>query len=137
MGHAIKSNMLGDLLAWFGERTEEHTDALSPAEFETLIVEYLDRFEAELGQIKMKHEIHKNRAKQHLNRENVIRMTRDRERDEFKTCGLEIMDLCDKEVFKSFKNWDGNAVNIQHLKFIRVSKKYLDDLKKLSQMDIN
>lgn len=55
-------------------------------------------------------------------------MTLDREMVEFNGAGVELMNLCDPIKFKSFDSWDGNSVNLQHLKVDRISKKFLEDL---------
>ena len=38
---------------------------------------------------------------------------------------LEFLNLCDPEKFKMFTSWDGNALNLQHIKLERISKKQL------------
>lgn len=37
----------------------------------------------------------------------------------------ELMNLCDEEQYRQFRLWDGNAVNLQHFKMERISKKSL------------
>lgn len=89
LGHAIKSNIMGEKLSWFlGHIDEERTTPLSPQEFEELIELYLHRFDEELQQIALKQSIGKNRANQHAARQDVIRITLERERNEYQSGGM-------------------------------------------------
>lgn len=55
-------------------------------------------------------------------------MTLEREKGEYNGAGIELLNLCEPEKFKTFISWDGNSVNLQHFKLERISKKFLDDL---------
>lgn len=87
-GHAIKSNILGEKLSWFLPHVEDRTTPLTPREFRQLIETYLQRFDEEIEQIKLKQSISKNRANQHVSRLNVIKFTLEREKDEFNGGGM-------------------------------------------------
>lgn len=43
---------------------------------------------------------------------------------------LELLNLCDPVKFKSLLDWDGSAINVQHLKVELISKNMLQRLKK-------
>lgn len=47
----------------------------------------------------------------------------------------ELMDLCDSQKFKQFISWDGDSVNLQHLKLDRISRKYLLNLEASNKME--
>ncbi|XP_013111576.2 translation machinery-associated protein 16 homolog [Stomoxys calcitrans] len=131
MGHAIKSNIMGEKLTWFLEHIEEgRKQPLSPEEFEQLIQLYLKRFDEELEQIALKQSISKNRANQHAARQDVIRITLEKETNEYKAGGMELLNLCDPVKFKSLMDWDGSAINVQHLKLDLVSHNMLQRFKK-------
>lgn len=49
---------------------------------------YLGRFDEELEQIQVKHTVGQRKSRQHASREDVIKMTKAREMNEFNTCGL-------------------------------------------------
>uniref|UniRef100_W8B2C0 Translation machinery-associated protein 16 n=1 Tax=Ceratitis capitata TaxID=7213 RepID=W8B2C0_CERCA len=138
MGHAIKSNIMGEKLNWFlGHIDEERTQPLMPQEFEDLIALYLKRFDEELAQIALKQSISKNRSKQHAAREDVIRITLEKERSEYQTGGMELLNLCDPVKFKSLMDWDGSALSVQHLKLDLVSYKMLQSLKTANPLNEN
>jgi len=100
MGHAIKSNIMGEKLSWFlGQIDEGRTTPLSPQEFEDLIALYLKRFDEELEQIALKQSIGKHRANQHAARQDVIKITLDRERNEYQSGGM------GKRIFHISKNY--------------------------------
>ncbi|XP_055912259.1 translation machinery-associated protein 16 homolog [Eupeodes corollae] len=130
LGHAIKSNIIGEKLNWFLGNIGDRTTPLSPEEFEELVKLYLSRFDEELEQIALKQSISKNRAHQHVARQDVIKITLEKEKNEFYGGGMEMINLCDPVKFKSLLDWDGNAINVQHLKFDLISNGMLQRLKK-------
>ncbi|XP_016924267.1 translation machinery-associated protein 16 homolog [Drosophila suzukii] len=130
LGHAIKSNLTGEKLSWFlAQIGEERTEPLSPQELEDLIELYFTRFDEELEQINLKQSIGKHRANQHAARKDVITMTLEKERNEYRTGGLELVNLCDPLKFKMLRDWDGSALSVQHLKLDLVSHNMLQRLK--------
>ncbi|XP_001656418.2 translation machinery-associated protein 16 homolog [Aedes aegypti] len=129
MGHAVKANIVGKKLGWFAEQLEDRTEPLNAGEFEELIDRYLTRFDEELKQIKLVQSINKQRNNQHAAREASIKMTLEKELENFNGGGLELPDLCDALEFKKFQQWDGNAQSIQHLKMHFISRKRLQTSK--------
>jgi hypothetical protein len=91
---------------------------------------YFHRFDDELEQIALKTQINSKRSNQHSSRESIIKITLEKDINNFKAGGIELPDLCDQEAFEAFKNWDGDSHKIQHLqKYTKfISKSYLDKL---------
>lgn len=58
-----------------------------------LIWRYIGRNDEELEQIAIKHSVGGKRSRQHASREDIIRMTKKREQEEFDTCGIGIYTL--------------------------------------------
>lgn len=80
---------MGEKLSWFLDHIEEgRTTPLTPHEFEELIELYLKRFDEELEQIALKQSISKNRSKQHVARQDVIKITLEKETGEYNTGGM-------------------------------------------------
>lgn len=130
MGHAIKSNITGEKLSWFlGQLEEGRTTPLTPQEFEDLIALYFTRFDEELEQINLKQSIGKHRANQHAARKDVITITLEKERSEYRSGGLELLNLCDPLKLKMLRDWDGSALSVQHLKLDLISHNMLQRLK--------
>lgn len=127
IANAVKMNAVGRKLFWFSEAIEEResSEPLSPQEFLNYIEDYLKRFEEELEQIKIKQNIGKKRSNAHASREAVIRMTLEKETDDFNGGGLELPDLCDPDAFKHFTDWDGDSSKIQHMKMHFISRSKL------------
>lgn len=127
LGYAAKANILGEKFSWFSEQLEEVDEPLAPEKFLDLFNGYLHRFDEEIEQIKLKQSISKNRSHQHFSRESAIRMTLERENGEFNGGGIQFMDLCDRLQFHAFKEWNGNAMSLQHLKMELISKKSIEN----------
>nr|XP_029718971.1 translation machinery-associated protein 16 homolog [Aedes albopictus] len=137
MGHAVKANIVGKKLGWFAEQLEGRTGPLTSSEFEQMIERYLSRFDEELEQIKLVQSINKQRNNQHASREASIKMTLEKEQENFNGGGLELPDLCDAMEFKKFQQWDGNAQSIQHLKIHFISRKRLQTNNKIVDSSTN
>lgn len=76
-------------MAWFLEKIDEgRTEPLTPEEFEQLIENYLQRFDEELKEISLKRSISKNRNNQHFARENAIKMTLEKEQNDYRGGGM-------------------------------------------------
>ncbi|XP_070503591.1 translation machinery-associated protein 16 homolog [Chironomus tepperi] len=131
-GFATKANIEGKKLSYFAEQIEHFNQdkkCLTPEEFQEIIEKYFHRFDDELEQIKLKTQVNKKRQNQHANRESIIKMTLEKDIKNFNAGGIELVDLTNPVMYEKFRNWDGNAHNIQHLELKFISKKYLNQLK--------
>lgn len=45
------------------------------------------------------------------------------------------MNLCDPAKYEEFVSWDGNSINLQHLKLERISKQFLKKLSMDEKME--
>lgn len=127
IANACKTNVTGRKLFWFYEALEKQdlSGPLSPQQFVALIEAYFRRFDDELEQIKIKQNIGKKRNNAHASREAVVKMTLEKEIENFNGGGLELPNLCDADEFKKFIDWDGNSYKIQHLKLNFISRNSL------------
>lgn len=132
LGYAAKANILGEKFAWFTEHLDEKQDPLTPEEFVAAIEQYLNRFEEEIDQIKLKQSISKSRSHQHFSREATIRMTIEKETSDFNGGGIQFMDLCDLLQFRAFKDWDGNSMSLQHFKLQLISRNFIENKSKMA-----
>lgn len=151
MGQHIKQNLLGEKLTWFRdnlEDTEVYTSAQLDELFEKCVIviikntnalnsvifkvisysiysRYLSRFDEELEQIALKRSIGGHRNHQHASRQDTIRMTLEREREEYMGCGIEMIDIRDPAQLKQLRNWEGELRLIINFKLKRIAKKHL------------
>ncbi|ENN79625.1 translation machinery-associated protein 16 homolog [Dendroctonus ponderosae] len=129
LGAQIKQNLLGEKLQWFQKNLNPDETSLSPFDLELLIAKYLGRFDDELEQIKLKHSIGQRKNRQHANREDIINMTLKSEKEEFKTCGIELPDLLNPNHLKQLKLWTGELRFLQNFKLKRFSLRNLKEAK--------
>ncbi|XP_060527407.1 translation machinery-associated protein 16 homolog [Cylas formicarius] len=124
----LKQNLLGEKLLWFRDNLPDK-EVCSAGDIELAILQYLARFDAELEQIKIKHSIGQRRNRQHASREDIINMTIKNEREEFKTCGIELPDLLSSLQFRMLKEWTGELRFLQNFKLRRFNMNNLKDWK--------
>ena len=101
-----------------------------------------------MEQIAIKRSIGNNRSRQHASRENIIRITKEREQEEYDTCGIgkellsnlfliyadiqtllyfsEIPDILNATQCKILMNWNNELQYINNFKFIRFGKNDLN-----------
>ncbi|XP_050299768.1 translation machinery-associated protein 16 homolog [Anthonomus grandis grandis] len=127
LGTQIKQNLLGEKCIWFRDNLNSDAKTCSPSEVKTLILKYLGRFDEELEQIKLKHSIGQRKNRQHASREDIINMTLKREKEEFKTCGIEIPDLLNASQLNMLKTWNGELRFLQNFKLRRFSLQHLKE----------
>lgn len=125
---------------------------------------YIARNDEELEQIAIKHSIGGRRGRQHASREDIIRMTKEREQEEFDTCGIgtynfflffitfcyrfvnivaiqyyfvEIPDIFIPKQCDILRTWNGESRFLPHFKFRRFGKKHLRDaLQKMEKQPV-
>lgn len=125
LGTHIKQNLTGEKILWFKERVPENNLVLNKEQTLALIENYLARFDEELHQISLKNSIGQRKNRQHASREDVINITKKREREEFDTCGLEMPDLMDIQQMEVLRNWNGELRFLQNFKLKRIAKTHL------------
>ncbi|KAL0275640.1 UNVERIFIED_CONTAM: hypothetical protein PYX00_003438 [Menopon gallinae] len=127
----MKQNLVGEKFLWFKERIES-ADEVTPAKVLELMERYLGRFDEELEQIQLKHTVGQRKSRQHASREDVIRMTKKREMNEFNTCGLEMPNLLNPKQLSMLMEWEGELRFLQNFKIVRYSRSHLENLIKKS-----
>ncbi|CAH1223910.1 unnamed protein product [Diabrotica balteata] len=123
----LKLNAVGEKCKWFGSMLDPEFTNLTPGGLHRLIEQYLSRFDEEMEQIRLKHSIGNRKNRQHANREDIIRMTIERERGDYNTCGIELPDVFDINQFNYLQQWKGELRYLQNFKFKKFSKKFLED----------
>lgn len=63
----------------------------------------------------------------------MITITLEKEQNEYRSGGLELMNLCDPLKLKMLRDWDGSALSVQHLKLDLISHNMLQRLKEQSK----
>lgn len=132
LGTAIKQNLIAERISWFREqltalRQAENITTCAPEHISAMIELYLTRFDEELEQIKLKRSIGmRKNNRQHAGREDVIKMTLQRETQEYNTCGLEIPDFTNALNVDTVCKWKGELRFLQNIKLKRFSKQALN-----------
>ncbi|KAK3911753.1 Translation machinery-associated protein 16 [Frankliniella fusca] len=127
MATYVKLNLVGEKLLWFKERIPPDVAVCSKSCIDELLQTYLCRFDEELEQIRLKHSIGQRKNRQHASREDLIRHTQEREREEYNTCGIELPNLLDEGQVKILREWNGELRFLQNFKLVRLGKKNLHE----------
>ncbi|XP_066603119.1 translation machinery-associated protein 16 homolog [Prorops nasuta] len=127
LGGLIKQNLIGDKMLWIQQHMKPDICPYTPELTAELLEAYLARHDEELEQIQIKHSIGGKRKRQHASREDVLRLTKERERGEYETCGLEIPDILNAAQCKLLLKWEGELNLLSKFIFRRFGKKHLNE----------
>ncbi|XP_033329721.1 translation machinery-associated protein 16 isoform X1 [Megalopta genalis] len=123
----IKQNLIGEKMLWIQEHMVPDVCPYTPELVARLLEMYIGRNDEELEQINIKHSIGGRKNRQHASREDVLRMTKERELEEYNTCGIEIPDILNASQCSMLKNWNGELRYLTNFKFRRFGRKHLND----------
>ncbi|XP_076174912.1 translation machinery-associated protein 16 [Ptiloglossa arizonensis] len=127
MGGYVKQNLIGEKMLWIQEHMVPDVSPYTPELTARLLETYVARNDQELEQINIKRSIGSKRGRQHASREDALRMTKEREQEEYDTCGIEIPDILNTSQCEMLRNWNGDVKYINNFKFRRFGKKHLND----------
>ncbi|XP_020293719.1 translation machinery-associated protein 16 [Pseudomyrmex gracilis] len=127
MAGVIKQNLVGEKMMWIQQHMVPDVCPYTPELTAELLLKYIRRNDEELEQIVIKHSIGGRKNRQHASREDIIRMTKQREQEEFDTCGIEIPDILTSTQCEMLRNWNGELRLLSNFKFRRFGKKHLKD----------
>ncbi|VVC26360.1 Translation machinery-associated protein 16 [Cinara cedri] len=114
-----KPSLLCEKLIWFRDNVDNTIEEYTQDTFILLIEKYLKRFEHEMSIIKGRHKDKNNRR--FASREDIIRHTMEREREEYNTAGIEVPNLFDASQLLYLRTWDGDIRYLPNFKIIRIS----------------
>ncbi|XP_012342815.1 translation machinery-associated protein 16 homolog [Apis florea] len=130
----IKQNLVGEKMLWIKENMIPDICPYTPELTARLLETYIARHDEEMEQIVIKRSISYKRNKQHASREDVLRMSREREQEEYDTCGIEIPDILNPTQCEMLRNWNGELRYMTNFKFRRFGKRHLNEaLKKANK----
>ncbi|XP_034174053.1 translation machinery-associated protein 16 [Osmia lignaria lignaria] len=123
----IKQNLIGEKMMWMKEHMVPDVCPYTPELTASLLETYIARNDEELEQISIKRSISNKRNRQHASREDVIRMTKEREQEEYNTCGIEITDILNANQCQMLRKWNGELKYMTNFKFRRFGRKHLNE----------
>ncbi|XP_017888697.1 translation machinery-associated protein 16 [Ceratina calcarata] len=127
MSGLIKQSLVGEKMMWLKEHMVPDTCPYTPELTARLLELYIARNDDEMEQIMIKRSIGGKRNRQHASREDAIRMTKEREQEEYNTCGIEIPDILNTAQCEMLRNWDGDLRYLTNFKFRRFGRKHLSE----------
>ncbi|XP_060850494.1 translation machinery-associated protein 16 [Rhopalosiphum padi] len=112
-----KPSSLCEKLIWFRDNIDNTIEQYTQDTLSSLIEKYLSRFDHEASIIKARHKDKGNRR--FASREDVIRHTIEREREEYNTAGIEVPNILEASQLLYLRTWDGDIKYLPNIKIIR------------------
>ncbi|XP_008203461.1 translation machinery-associated protein 16 [Nasonia vitripennis] len=132
----LKQSLLAEKLLWFQKHMDPNICPYTVELTGELIDNYIARNDEELEQIKLKRSIGQNRNRQHSGREDAIRITKEREINDYQSCGMEIPNILNTAECNLLKKWKGELKLLPNFKLCKFRKAQVDAVlkKKEKQM---
>ncbi|KAG7213570.1 hypothetical protein KM043_002825 [Ampulex compressa] len=127
VGGLLKQNLTGEKMLWIRQHMVPDVCPYTPELTGELLEKYVARNDEELEQIAIKHSIGGRKNRQHASREDVLRMTRKRELEEYDTCGIEIPDILTSFQCEMLRKWNGELRLLPNFRFRRFGRKHLKE----------
>ena len=118
----VKQEQLRLKLQWFQDNMAPHKTCFTKHDLAVMVTNYLDRFKEELEQINIVNTVGNRQTKQHVARETAIRLTEEREKNEFEGAGIEVPDLINGKCLNYFRNWTGEVRYFPNIKLRKIRK---------------
>lgn len=126
--HQVRQNLLGEKLQWFKDNLDASAALCTAEMLMELIERYLHRFDDELEQIELKRSIGGHRSRQHASREDIIRMTILKDREDYETGGIELPDILATSQLALLRQWQGELRFLQKFRLRLFSKRFLSSI---------
>ncbi|XP_046990909.1 translation machinery-associated protein 16 homolog [Schistocerca americana] len=126
--HQVRQNLLGEKLQWFKDNLDANAALCTAEMLMELIERYLHRFDDELEQIELKRTIGGHRSRQHASREDIIRMTILKDREDYETGGIELPDILATSQLALLRQWQGELRFLQKFRLRLFSKRFLSSI---------
>jgi len=132
----LKQDQMQQKLVWFQENLDTHKNTYTKHDLAELTSRYLCRFEDQLEQISIVNSIgNRQTTKQHVSRENAIKITLEQESNDFETVGIEVPDLINGKALSYFRDWSGELRYHPSIKLRRSKKSDLGTEQESSSAD--
>ena len=122
-----KNERLRQKLQWYQDNMDPTKTVYTKSGLAELTLDYLNRFQDELDQISIINSIGKRKSKQHVARSEAIRLTKEREKQEFEGGGIDVPDLSNEANCEYFRNWTGE---VRYFPNIKICKSRKSDIEK-------
>ncbi|OAD56192.1 Translation machinery-associated protein 16 [Eufriesea mexicana] len=127
MGGLIKQNITKEKMLWIKDHMVPDVCPYTTELTARLLKMYIARNDEEMDQIVLKRFVGTKRGRQHASREDILRMAREREQEEYDTCGIEIPDILNATQCQMLREWNGELRYLTNFKFRRFGKRHLEE----------
>jgi len=115
-----KPSLLCEKLIWFRDNVDNTVEQYTQDTLSLLVEKYLNRFDHELSIIKGRHKNKNNRR--FASREDIIRHTMEREKEEYNAAGIEVPNILETDQLLYLRTWDGDIRYLPNFKIIRFQR---------------
>lgn len=123
-----KNDSVAQKVIWFQNEINQENKTFNKNDLVLYTSKYLRRFDEELDQITIIKSIGNRKGQPHISRESAIRLSMDKDQQLLETSGLEVPDIINAIHLEQFRNWDGNLLTVQNIKFRKIFKRDLEKL---------
>ncbi|XP_015120221.1 translation machinery-associated protein 16 [Diachasma alloeum] len=120
---SMKQNLIREKMLWMREHMVPDVCPYPASLTGELLEKYIARHDEEMAKIVESKLGKKNRS--HTSREDVLRMTKEREVEEYNGAGIEIPNILNSAQCEMLRQWDGDLRYLPNFSFRRFGKKHV------------
>lgn len=125
---AAKNDAIAQKVLWFQNEVDVNNKTFSKDDLVRYTMKYVKRFEDELDQISIIKTIGSRKGHPHVSRESAIKLSIAKDQQLLDSSGLEVPDIVNAVHLEQFRNWDGNLLSVQNIKFRKIFQRDFDKL---------
>ncbi|XP_043274078.1 translation machinery-associated protein 16 [Venturia canescens] len=124
---SMKQMLVGEKMLWLQENMVPGVCPYTPELTMELLEKYIARHDEELDFIAQKNKVIGKKNKSHASREDILRMSKEREKEEYEASGIEIPNIMIASQCSMLQKWDGDLRYLPNFIFRRWGKKNLEE----------
>ncbi|XP_034937816.1 translation machinery-associated protein 16 [Chelonus insularis] len=126
----IKQNLIREKILWIQEHMVPDICPYTPELTAELLEKYIARHDEELDLIAQKNKVPNKKNRSHASREDILRMNKERDHDEYNGCGIEIPNILNSTQCEMLRKWDGDVRYLPNFVFRRFGKRHVEEMQR-------
>ncbi|KAH0553253.1 translation machinery-associated protein 16 [Cotesia glomerata] len=127
----MKQNLIREKMLWFKEHMKPKICPYTSELTAELLEKYIARYDEELKTIADKNKVRNKKNRSNASREDILRMSKERDEDEYNGCGIEIPNILNSTQCEMLRKWDGDVRYLPNFVFRRFGRRHVEQNKKM------
>ncbi|XP_008551451.3 translation machinery-associated protein 16 [Microplitis demolitor] len=127
----MKQNLIREKMLWLKEHMKPQICPYTSELTGELLEKYIARHDEQLKGIAEKNKVRNKKNRSNASREDILRMSKERDLDEYNGCGIEIPNILNSTQCEMLRKWDGDVRYLPNFVFRRFGRRHVEQYKKI------